>query len=444
MYCIDCGTKNPKESKFCRECGRKMLSMEDVVRLKPIDSSQPQPHNIEPVEPSHESEEVRRLLDMAFWHNEAGHVNASMIACEAALALDPNSTSALSLLGCLYEKQGNPSKAIEAFERIIQLNPESVADFEKLQHLIRGIKDKAVAPSLIHQLTPPVLLQTARKYPSFPIIAAAVVVLLLSCFGTDAILRAISARSANKAALSAQLSSPTLPSTPSPAASSPAPVSPAANQLAPGTIGASSPQAATGDPFAGSSSASGDQSSGAQSASAPSSRHSSSTGASSNSIPSVGNIKPLTVPASSVPNHIVAVNAAPPQNMHTIDVTPLSASDSGQENQDNGGSDSAPAPASHIIITVHGDNQSSGAAGATPLPSDNQLHSISLQDNAGASLQQKGLNLQEAGNYKAALAAYESAIGAYQKDLNSGRNADEAKSGIDACKVAIEICKQSQ
>ena len=81
MYCHDCGTANTVDSKYCKECGSKindgyrtmMLSVQDL-----------------PVNQSDETlDRLTRLLDMAFWHNEAGNIEAAITASEAALAINP-------------------------------------------------------------------------------------------------------------------------------------------------------------------------------------------------------------------------------------------------------------------------------------------------------------------------------------------------------------------
>jgi len=451
MYCTDCGSRNPNDSKYCRECGRKILTLDDEARLAPLRPSKSVNIDSAP-EPPDDPERLRHLLDMAFWHNEVGNITGAVLACEAALKVDPNSTSALSLLGCLYEKQGKVEKAIETFERVVQLNPESTADFEKLQHLLRGISDKAVSPSLIHQITPPVVLVAVRKYPSLPAFAAAFVVFLLVGFGlksiwdkfvppTDTKTEAVSSVAAINPDVRGMADYNTNPSEPTPP--------PVQNYAAPQTPTYSQPVQAppTRDPFVSQRPGNLDQIANAQSQQAAnySSRPEYQNDLYSNSMPSYENVKPLTVPVSMVPNHVVPVAMDSQTNDHTVMVDPAQSNDqSAASTQTDDSSDQPAPPASHIWITVHGDSDGSDANGATPLPADTSIHTISLSENAGASLQQKGLNLQEAGNYRAAVAAYQSAIAAYQQDINNGRNTDAAKRGIDACQVAVEICKQSQ
>ena len=97
MYCHECGTGNTVDSKYCKECGTKINEGFRTMMLSVQDLAQGQ---------SDETlDRLTRLLDMAFWHNEAGNVAAAITAGEAALAINPNSTTAHSLLGSLYEKK---------------------------------------------------------------------------------------------------------------------------------------------------------------------------------------------------------------------------------------------------------------------------------------------------------------------------------------------------
>ena len=437
MYCTDCGSRNPQESNYCRECGRKILSFEDEARLAPSRTSKLL--NIEMTEPPAEPDKLRLLLDMAFWHNEVGNVSGAILACEAALKVDPYSTSALSLLGCLYEKQGKDDKAIEAFERVVQLNPDSIADAEKLENLLRGIRQKAVTPTLTYQLMPPLLLQAIRRYPALPFAGGLLVGLVLLVVGVGSIWSRMKPAPVQQyepvstvASLPGAMHAPAVSSQPvlQQSAGLPTPstgvvpdpfIIQRQNELARAAAAQSQLAAANVVPKV------------QKQVSSPT------------PMPSVETIKPLAVPASIVPNHVVEVVQAQPENDHVVMVGEQPQENSVNDGSQSGDGDSLPAPpASHIYITVHGATASSNPNESTPTPSDNEGNAISLREDAGASLQQKGLTMQDAGNYKSAEAAYESAVAAYQQDIANGRDSDQAKRGIEACQVAIEICKQSQ
>ncbi|MCL5283993.1 MAG: tetratricopeptide repeat protein [Armatimonadetes bacterium] len=130
MFCGNCGTRNTPDANFCKHCGQKLdndhahsLSEDDFQDMKPAEES------------------VGELLALAFAKEQKGDMAAAIESCEKALKLMPNSTSAHSLLGMLYKKQGEREKAIAEYEKVLELNPGSIADRETLEEL------RANAPS---------------------------------------------------------------------------------------------------------------------------------------------------------------------------------------------------------------------------------------------------------------------------------------------------------
>jgi tetratricopeptide (TPR) repeat protein len=81
--------------------------------------------------------QVQRLLDEAFRALDAGNLSDAALACQGALALRPESTAAHSLLGLVYERQGELHDAIQQYRIVLDLNPSSQADRAKLNALLR-------------------------------------------------------------------------------------------------------------------------------------------------------------------------------------------------------------------------------------------------------------------------------------------------------------------
>lgn len=81
-------------------------------------------------------ERARRLLEEAFRLSEEGRVLAAIQVCQQAVAINPSSTSAHSLLGTLYERQGDRESAIRAYEQVLTLSPGSTVERRRLNELM--------------------------------------------------------------------------------------------------------------------------------------------------------------------------------------------------------------------------------------------------------------------------------------------------------------------
>lgn len=123
MFCTACGTKNGPDSNYCKQCGHRLekptqkISETDFARALP------------------EDEQVNALLERAYQLRKEGDLGAAIGLCREAAQLRPESTSAHSLLGRLYERQGDRMLALQEYERVLELNPGSIADRVKLDEL---------------------------------------------------------------------------------------------------------------------------------------------------------------------------------------------------------------------------------------------------------------------------------------------------------------------
>ena len=455
MYCQDCNTGNTVDSKYCKECGSKinsgyrtmMLSIQDV----PLGQSE---ENVE---------RLTRLLDMAFWHNQAGNHDAAITASEAALSLNPNSTTAHSLLGTLYEKTGDDAQAIRHFEAVLALNPDSPADAAKLDQIRRGVHVRAAAPPIAHQWLPPALLklgpQFQEKWMSLgqPPLAALMRVdpqrrpfyaagAAMGLFAVGSLLLAHPWAQA-EGVRTYPVTSPAAPpavsvnhsafaaGTQTASAGTPPMVllPPRANIQSPAYV----PPVTTRDPFAGRVPSSAPSYSPPGSGSPlwalpPVQRTASHRAGGSElpplrlaALPTVGTSSlapaPISLPASvtgSVPQHTVVVGSfgSPPPPSAASYPSDLS---------------------SHIRITVH-------QASDTVTPAVSAGSSGGDGSGQGETYQQRALTLQEAGSYPQARQAYQNAIRAYQMQIATGQNVETAQRGLAACQTGIQICQQSQ
>lgn len=124
MFCTACGTKNTTDANYCKQCGRR------VERTSPLKISEEAF-----AEAGSADEQVRAYLIRAYHRYESGDLSGAVESCTKAVGVQRDSTDAHSLLSTLYEKQGQPEKAIAEREIVLRLNPGSIADREKLEHL---------------------------------------------------------------------------------------------------------------------------------------------------------------------------------------------------------------------------------------------------------------------------------------------------------------------
>ncbi|MDQ2800183.1 MAG: tetratricopeptide repeat protein, partial [Armatimonadota bacterium] len=434
MHCHECGTSNTLDSKYCKECGAKindgyrtmMLSVQDIESLQSED----------------EQGRLAKFLDMAFWHNEAGNIDAAIRASESALAINPKSTTAHSLLGTLYEKKGEDAQAIQHFETVLTLNPDSAADAAKLAQIRSGVHVRAVPAPAAQRWLPPAVVAlgptlkdkwgtllssdqeqplTFKRKPLYAAGAAGAAVLVI---GLLALRPASSVQSASKVIVTPPLAQSAFAPRAVPGVDATTTTTAPPFVLPPG-VGGSVPLSSTftaPNPF---------RETPAPRAAAPSlpdydlpptrarNRRRSARRGDSSSLP------PLTLNALPLPDQdqiapapvsvpATATVAAIPQ--HTVVVSSLPGSPPPSANASyNPGWNNGPAPvAPHIHISLSQGKSSEEAAPASDDSSSGE----------GESLQQSALSLQQQGEYRSALADYSRAIRAYKSQIASGHDVE--------------------
>lgn len=129
MFCTSCGIRNAADSNFCKQCGTR-LEKSSATKIHPEDFDRALP----------DEEQVSALIERAYLRRKEGDLDAAISLCIEALHLPTESTSAHSLLGQLYEENGDHEAAIREYERVLALNPGSIADRVKLDELRTGAK----------------------------------------------------------------------------------------------------------------------------------------------------------------------------------------------------------------------------------------------------------------------------------------------------------------
>ena len=121
-------------------------------------------------------ERSRRLLEDAFRLAEEARLQSAIQACHQAIALNPTSTSAHSLLGTLFERAGDRDGAIREYEQVLTLSPGSTVERRRLNELM-GV---AAAPEAI-AITP----RTARMAVTGGFVVVALVLVAAIIFTTQ-------------------------------------------------------------------------------------------------------------------------------------------------------------------------------------------------------------------------------------------------------------------
>lgn len=174
LSCAACGSNNTPDSRFCRHCGIALGAVNTNGATAPamanatatnelsaapngsvenghhaptlapaatsiaaasvaLDSNSPQVGNRVADEIDHRR--AQQLLDRAFMLAERGDKAAAIIACRQAVSLDHNSASGYSILGLLLEQTGDIPHAIQAYEKVLEISPDSLLERESLQRL---------------------------------------------------------------------------------------------------------------------------------------------------------------------------------------------------------------------------------------------------------------------------------------------------------------------
>jgi len=181
MVCMRCEHPLEEGAHYCSHCGA------------PVEQTRV---------PNWRREQAERLLREAMSLNEQGRAEEALLACEGALALDPELLPALSLKALLHEKRGQIEQAIETYQRVVQLNPLSISERARLEALRR--QPRAVVQASGYR-TRPLWLEALPAILGF--IGAGVVLIV----GLVAILRLSAPTPAPVAAPPASASTETVP-----------------------------------------------------------------------------------------------------------------------------------------------------------------------------------------------------------------------------------------
>jgi len=121
IACPNCSTQNTLDSLFCRRCGAGFsedLLKEEQAKLEAS---------------------VAKGMDLL--HD--GEVSEAFVIAEASILTNPSYPLGYALKGMAHEKRGELAQALDCYETVVSLNPDSAIDRIKLNQLRTVIQNRA-------------------------------------------------------------------------------------------------------------------------------------------------------------------------------------------------------------------------------------------------------------------------------------------------------------
>lgn len=147
IACIHCETENGLDSAFCKSCGLEMPAEAREAKRA----------------------ELQHLVTEGYALLGQNRTEEAALVAEKVLEDLPSSTDALSLLGMCHERNDDLLAALQCYERVVELNPDSALDKIKVQSLRNTLSR--------------VLKEDRRPNRSLALIGAAAAVLAVASIG---------------------------------------------------------------------------------------------------------------------------------------------------------------------------------------------------------------------------------------------------------------------
>lgn len=125
VACASCNTKNSLDSRYCKSCGKEL---ESNAREKA-------------------QQELDVLIAEGFRIFNDGKIEEAALVAQTVLEQEPESVSALSLKAMCKEHEGQIAEALDLYEKVLALKPDSALDRIKVTHLRNSIATKLSAPA---------------------------------------------------------------------------------------------------------------------------------------------------------------------------------------------------------------------------------------------------------------------------------------------------------
>lgn len=122
--CKHCQTSNSVDSSFCKRCGTALLE-DDLREARSL---------------------LGRSVGVGFVRINEGKIDEATAIATKAIAEDPNLPEALSLMGMCHEHNLRLAEALECYERVLEINPESSLDKIKVSQIRNLLASKPAEP----------------------------------------------------------------------------------------------------------------------------------------------------------------------------------------------------------------------------------------------------------------------------------------------------------
>jgi tetratricopeptide (TPR) repeat protein len=125
-----------------------MADAKSEVFPSPVPSTPGSTPSESPTPAQIDSRRAQQLLERALILSEHGDAPAAILACRQAITLAPDVPQGYSMLGLLLEHAGDPTAAIAAYEKVLQIDPSSVLERESLARLRAAAAGRRTARNL--------------------------------------------------------------------------------------------------------------------------------------------------------------------------------------------------------------------------------------------------------------------------------------------------------
>ena len=145
VRCVCCGALLASSSPFIPHSSSRLNGNLAEGRFAPPSSTSPQ-------------ETPDELLEQAFRLMDEGAFDDAILLCRRALTLDPQKVAAYGLLGNLYERVGEPERALKAYEQALALD----SHYEPAKLGIERLQQAREKPPPFPESLPP---RHAQRHP---------------------------------------------------------------------------------------------------------------------------------------------------------------------------------------------------------------------------------------------------------------------------------------